>query len=522
MNMDARNNKPVKKDKRRYKYGSISVVFTLVFIALVLVINLVFSSLSLSGELTVDLTKEDYTAISDETVQMLSALGKDLDITIYFMSARDTYELEENNYKGINLTGIVRDMAENLQKIFDGSGDKGTVRVEYKEINHDPEFEKKYYEESTTKLSSTSIIVQGKYHFRVLDLKAFFVKGEDNTYTAFNGEYRFAAAMLQSSMSQPQVVSFTYGHGEPLNAEGPVQVDGSYPAAGLVDLLSGAGFEVQYVNFPQDQLDDRTKILITYDPQEDFSWAEIEKLNTYISARNSYMCFVDAATPVLGNLQSCLNDNYGMNYKPNYRITDSTHSLDSKVENLNVTYPALDSEAASGSAAYQIRKTISDMGGTVNVAMPESVELMIKEANTQDSFTIETVLNTFDTAVSAKLNGEEGTSGKEMPLALLSTKRGYGENNVSEYSYVMLVGSTEFADTEHLSGATGNRRVMLSAARVFSSESVAPDIDSKSFGDTALAIETGTATNLTWVICTVLPGIVLIMGMVVFYKRRHL
>lgn len=513
-------NTAVKKDRRRYKYGSLSIAFTVVFLALILVLNVFFSSLSLSGDLTVDLTQEDFTSISDETVSILSALGKDLDITVYFMAARDKFELEANSYNGINTTAIIRDLAENFERTFDGSGDKGTIRVEYKELNQDPEFEKKYLEESTTKLSATSVIVQGKHHYRVLDLYAFFINNEEGELHSFNGEYRFTAAFLQSSITEPQVVTFTYGHGEPIGAEGPVTVDSNAPAAGLVSLLSEAGFEIKYANLPQDTIDERTEILITYDPEADFSYDEVSKLNKYLEARNSFMVFVDSATKELPNLQAFLSDNWGINYKANYRITDNEHSLEGAVDVLNATYPAVEEDAQSGSAAYQIRKTISDMGGELNVAMPESVELEIKSGNTQDAFRIETVLTTYDTAVSNKKE-EAGTEGT-MPLMLLSTKYGYGENNVTEYSYVALVGSTEFAESARMLTATGNRRVMLSSARIFGSKQVAPDIEAKQFSDTALAIETGEATSLKWRICTIIPAVILVCGFVVFYKRRHL
>ena len=133
---------------------------------------------------------------------------------------------------------------------------------------------------------------------------------------------------------------------------------------------------------------------------------------------------------------------------------------------------------------------------------------------------VEKVLTTNETAVSEN-SGTEQTKG-ELPLMLLSASWGYGENNVTEYSYVALVGSTDFANTANLNKNYGNRRVMLAAARVFGSENVAPDIEAKDFGDTALDIESGTAKTLTWLICTILPGIIMIFGVVVFFKRRHM
>ncbi|MBQ8896388.1 MAG: Gldg family protein [Clostridia bacterium] len=506
------------RDNRRYKYGSLSVVFTVVFIALVIALNLVFSGLSLSGDLTVDLTQEDFTEIGEESERLLTELGKDLDITITFMSARDKFDMAENKYNGINLTGIVRDLAENFQREFDGSGDKGTIRVQYKELDTDPEFEKKYLEESTTKLSATSVIVQGKFHYRVLDLSSFFTLNENGGYHAFNGEYRFTTAMLQSSITESQVISLTYGNGEPIGADGMLAINSS--VAGLAAVLQEAGFEVKTVNLESEEIDPRTEILITYDPVYDLTTVETDKITKYLAARNSYMVFVDSQTTALPNLQSMLSDNWGIDYKPLYRITDESHSLGS-VNTINAKYPAIDADSQNGSAAYQIRKTVSDMEGTLDTALPESVELVVRDGLTQDSFRVETVLTTYDTAYSATENAE-GTKG-EMPLMLLSTKYGYGENNVTEYSYVTLVGSTEFADTAHMVASTyGNKRVILSAARIFAANRVAPDIEARQFGSTALNIETGTARFLSWTICTLLPAAIMICGIVVFFRRRHM
>ncbi len=512
-------NNTSQKDNRRYKYGSLSAVFTVVFIALILVINLVFSSLSISGDLTVDLTQEDFTSISEDSITLLSELGKNLDIKLYFMSARDKFDLDSNNYNGINLTAISRDLAENYAKAFDGSGDLGTVTVEYKELDKDPEFEKQYLEGSTKKLSATSVIVKGKHHYRVLDLASFFTLDEEGKYHSFNGEYALTTAMLQSSIAEPQVVTLTYGHGEPIGADGLISQSSS--VAGLVSILSGAGFEIKTANLLEEAIDPRTEILICYDPVSDFSYDEIDDITEYLGRRKSFLVFVDSATPSLPKLQSCLEDNWGLNYKPFYRVTDDTHSLGNRADNINAAYPEMDSETAQNSAAYQIYKTAVDAEGAMMTALPESVELAIRDGLTQDDFLVESVLLTHDTAKSATPT-ESGSEGA-MPLALLSTKQYYGENNAVEYAYVMLVGSTEFASTENLAKQSfGNNRIILSAARIFSSKRVAPEIDDKPFGSTALTIETGTAKTLSWLICTIVPGIVMIFGFVVFFKRRHL
>ncbi len=510
-------NEAKKKDNRRYKYGSVSVAFTAVFIALIIIVNVFFSALSLSGDLTVDLTAESFTDVGDDSIALLTALGEDLDVTIYFMAARDVFDAEANAYNGINLTGICRDLAENYANIFNGKDGKGTIRVEYKELDTDPEFERKYLENAVTKLSSTSVIVQGKHHYRVLDLFAFFNNGEDGTsFAEFNGEYQLTTAILKSSISEAQVATFTYGNGEPVGKDEEGNIIGS--ASALADMLLDAGFEVAVADLDYEPIPENTRMILCYDPAKDLTDHELDKIGDYLGNRNSFTVFVDFETAELPKLQDFLSTNWGINYKSGYRLTDDTKSLSNKVENILAKAPAVSNDTEGDSAAYNIRKAIGELSNNVNSVFPNSVELVIEEKPSQANYIVETVLSSYDTAVSTK--GEEKGAKGEKPLMLLSTKYGFNKDNVKEYSYVMLVGSTEFANSSNLSG--GNELVFRAAARIFSDNQLAPDIAAKAFSDSALTIETGTASKLTIVICTVLPAVVIILGIAVFLKRRHL
>ncbi len=57
---------------------------------------------------------------------------------------------------------------------------------------------------------------------------------------------------------------------------------------------------------------------------------------------------------------------------------------------------------------------------------------------------------------------------------------------------------------------------------MMSPERVSPDIDYKTFTDTALTLESGTAETLSIIIIVVAPAIVLVLGIGVFIKRRHM
>ncbi len=515
--MNQNNTNQIKeKDNRRYKYGSVSVAFTAVFIALIIVVNVFFSALSLSGDLTVDLTSESFTNVSDDSISLLSALGEELDVKIYFMAARDVFDADANAFKGINLTAICRDLAENYASIFNGKNGKGKIEVIYKELDTDPEFERKYLENAVTKLSSTSVIVQGKHHFRVLDLFSFFNNNDQGEFAEFKGEYQLTTAILKSSISEPQVATFTYGNGEPVGKDKDGKITGK--AAALANMLVDAGFEVNVADLEYEAIPKNTRMLLCYDPEKDLSDFELDKIGDYLAGRNSFTVFVDFETVAMPKLQDFLSTNWGINYKPGYRLTDETKSLSNKVENILGKVPAVSNDTEENSAAYNIRKSISVLSNNVNSVFPNSVELVIEEKPSKANYIVETVLSSYDTTVSKK--GDEKGAAGEKPLMLLSTRYGYNQESIKEYSYVMLVASTEFADSSNLSG--GNELVYRAAARIFSDNQLAPEIVAKQFADSALTVETGTAKTLTIVICTVFPAVVIILGIAVFLKRRHL
>jgi hypothetical protein len=85
----------------------------------------------------------------------------------------------------------------------------------------------------------------------------------------------------------------------------------------------------------------------------------------------------------------------------------------------------------------------------------------------------------------------------------------------------MLVGSTDFAGSVN-DPKFGNGNLMLSTLRTMAVERYSLDIEYKGINDVALAIETEDASRLGVIICAVLPTAILIAGLVVFIRRRHL
>ncbi len=561
----------------RVKRGTISVVYTIVFIALVIALNLIVSSVAGSVNLNIDLTAEEFISIGQVSHNVLDALDRDgeLQATIYLLADRDSYDSTDNTANGLNLPALVRDLCEEYAYTFD------SVNVEYKNLNRDPQWATKYNEITNTVLSASHIVIEGKYHARVLTLDSFFtVDSESRTYVGFNGEVRLTTALLQSCISEPQVVTFTTGHGEPAQLVGtgkpaetskpgsPAEVskpaessepeelsepeesskpeestESSVPAessepegsnepmeskrvnTALALLLRNAGFELVETDLSREEIDPRTKILIINDPVSDFTDSEVEKLMDYTAGYNSLIVLVDDSTPELPNLSDYLLEEWGMGYRPYHQLTSSANFNNNPL--LLSAQMVTEYEDPEASAAYHIvRNLISDGARQRRVVMPHSVELYSAPVGTKDDYTVETVLRS--ASATSTHEGTEQTG--EYPLMLLSANSEYVDledenstNQVLKSQYVMLVGSTDFAGTGSIDSALyANGNLMLSAARTMGMERYSLNIPYKEINDVALGIETASAFRLGVLICAVFPAAIVVVGLVVFVRRRHL
>ncbi len=501
----------------RIKRGSVSAVYTVVFVALVIALNLIVSSVAGTFSLTIDLTAEEFISIGEISRNVLGGLESDgdLDATIYLLADRDAYDnvgdTDRERMRGLNPAALVRDLCEEYARTYDG------VRVEYRNLQRDPEWAAEYNARANTTLGQNNIIVEGKYHARVLTLDSFYtVDSESGTYVGFNGELRLTTALLQSCMSEPQVVTFTSGHGEPaqLSEAGAV-------ATPLSKLLQDNGFEIQVSDLSAGDIDERTRILIVADPLADFTESEVDKLMDYMDGYHSMIVLVDDSTPALPNLQDYLLTEWGLGYREYHQVSSVGGCLNNNPLNLSAQYVS-DVETPDSSASYQVMKNVLN----IRTVMPNSVELYSAPTTTKDKYTVEPVLRSADGLSTYEGESEEGV----FPLMLLSSNSDYVDlddenstNQVREFQYVLLSGSTDFAGTGAIDNvAYGNSTLLLSAARTMGVDRYSLDIDYKSINDVALGIETSSAFRLGIIICAVLPAAITITGLVVFIRRRHL
>ena len=270
------------------------------------------------------------------------------------------------------------------------------------------------------------------------------------------------------------------------------------------------------------EISDETRILVISNPLTDFQGfdpetpdavTEIDKLNEYMQSYRSLIVLVNASTPALPNLQEYLWEYWGLDYKPFHKIEDSKSCLPGNTASV-IAETVGTSESGH---AYMLHETVRNSGSGIRTVFRNSVELVVDTSKTD-----KTVEVAFQTSADATSTYEGTSETGSFPLVGLSADLDYAEDNSAQFKYVMLIGSTDFASDSFLNTAYGNSKVMSSAARMMATERNIPDIDYKPLADTALVLTEEQAENLTIFITVAAPVAVMIVGLVVYLKRRHL
>ena len=491
-------------NNKKFKYGSTAVIFTCVCIAAVIIFNVIFSSLASKFLWSVDMTSSQLYTLSDASRELLKDIDKE--ITINFCQPIDTLVEDEAQ-------NLIYQCAREYEKAFDN------IHIKEIDIIKNPSLIDKYANTSNTRIKTTSVVVTSDTDFRTFTLESFFATdSETQEVLAFDGELRFTTAILQLCSDSP-IAYFSVGHGETTGSEK------SRPD--LWTLFETAGYEVRAIDLTKEEFDEEAQVLIINDPVKDFQGYsgavdEIKKIDRFLDNRGNLMVFVDPETPELPELEALLEE-WGIRIEDSV-IKDDVNSLSNDGYKLNAFYP---DDELGATLHKTIRALDSSPKTIVNYARPLSVIWGVDGTNSTDTLAVRAagaVLTTYDTA-KAYTFGEDGQeSEQKAPYNLMTiTQEEQIVDNQSYKSYVMVVGSTDFANDDYLhNSAYMNSEVLYAAMRIMGKETVPNEIEHKYLEDESLEITQQAANNWTLAVTIIAPVIVFTLGIIVQIRRKHL
>lgn len=483
-----KNNKPKRTprsivgtiSKKRLKNGSYSMVVSGVVIAGAVLINLIVGELP-SQYTKLDVSEQKLYTITDQTKEILEALDEDVTL----------YQVVQNGYED-----------ETLQKLLERYQDASShVKVEVKDPVVSPNFASAYTDEQ---LSNNSIIVVCKDKSKVVNYSSIYESSMDySTYsystTGFDGEGQLTSAISYVTSEDLPTLYVIEGHGE-------IAVDTT-----ISEAIKKENIDIQTLNLlAEGQIPDDADCILLNSPQSDISEQEKEYILDYLEAGGKAMLFSDYTGEDMPNFDEIL-ENYGVQRVDGLVMeTDSQHYI---AQTPYYLLPNIVSNDITG-----------DMASSGYYVLAPLAQGIQKMETVRDTLTIESLLTTSDDAYS-KVNVQSSTLEKEEgdidgPFDLgvaVSEEVENGEQTQLVYFSTSNVANSQM---DQMVAGGNSKLVLQTLSWMCKSDAVSVSIPSKSLQVSRLTITAYDAALWTILVVGIIPGAFLLIGFVIWLKRR--
>ena len=567
--------------ERKLRHGSASLGLCIIVLVAVLLLNIGMTALCTSQFWFIDLTPQStYTVyqeynnlqkqsglytLMDETVNYLDIIINDANedrdepvkVDIIFCAEPDLLT-KTDSMRYVYYTALA------LQKEF-----PDTIKVSWRDVWSNPSSVDMYRSTSYSNIYPSNVIVASGTEFRISSARSFYTYDSESSTDypiGYNGQKQFVKQILDVTGAEAPICCLTINHGEPfagldLNDRANWAEYGEF-----MNVIEGAGYEIQFLDLEKDEIPENCRLILTFDPQEDFvsvfgnenaTVSEAKKLDAFLDKAYSFMVFMDADTPHLPNLEEYL-EIWGIKYqrangqlsvddttliKGNYVIQDSSHALDGVGDAFIAQYPV-----GNGIGAAAMSDIVSAgmepkviFGNAIPIAYSSTYDIgyvMADKENGTPAYTYayesrdgwnRMVYDVFRAGTaeakanfSVKANGQQLVDENGDPIVgtgvfnvmTISAERrtvgeGMGYTSVNQPSFVCAVGSTEVASDELLKSTSyGNTDALLSVLRYVGREVNPVGLSFLTLYDMQIAQDQYMVTDATTGAQAIAPGII--------------
>ncbi len=486
--------KKLNLNNRRLKYGSFATVMTVVFIAIVIIINMIMTALTERFPLNIDLTSENIYQISDECKDYLQDLEKDVTITIL---------ANEGDFSGY---GTYYDQAERMIKSFVQNSSK--ITLEYVDIVQNPSYVNNYPDLS---LNVNDILITSEYRTRQLDINDLFYVSTDQSgnisSVSSKAEKVITSALLAVSSADIPKVVFLTGHGE---------ADPSL----LKSLLENNGYETADCAITTEEIPEDAEMVVMFVPTYDLDEESLKKLDAFLNNDNqlgkNLLYFGYGGQGELPNLNAFLAE-WGITVEEGMVFETNSSNIYNMIPYM-ATAEYVNTELAASLVENNIRLLLP-YGKGMRVAFEasgnKSTEVLAQYSETAG------IVPVVDGEIDTSYISEDNASGP-VPAIVLSTQRTYDGTVPLESKVVAVSAGAAFADSSIMENTSfGNADYILSIINNVNAQDQSISIVSKSMDTTVLTLSTSQQRTLGLIFVILVPIAVLVCGIVVWLRKRH-
>lgn len=480
---------------RNTRRGATSVGITVLLIAAIVLVNAVLAILSDRSAMYIDVTANRNFKLQSMTIDYIKTLDKDVDI--YVLAAEE--DLENNS--SANYAYYVQ--ANRLLHEFDYNSDK--IHLHYVDLVKDPTFLTAY--PNVNRSQSHMMLVSCGENYTTLDPTDVFGYDtetyQDEGYMVVQSQHveqSVTSAILKVSDAERVTVSVLTG----LDEE---------DCSAFAARLSMNAYDVETVNLYTGQISEKSQFLIIYKPLADIDKDLYDTISKWLDNDGKYGHHViyfpndDVSVELFPNLNTLLAD-YGMEVDYAYIFEKDTDHLVPGNNLNNSLFDYADADFTADLANQEKKIIMGGVRGTMPIKIldPKIASSMLVSSEDVERFDIKSqTLGEYDGAMCGAAIGRKG-----------------GASGVN--SSVVAVGSYYAISNLYLTANTYNNSAYF--INMFNVLSEKQDtgilIEGKDPTSTELGVSSkGDLTFLSALVRFILPGLVLIAGLVVWIRRRH-
>ena len=482
-NKDQNEKKYIKKgiNKKTLKNGSYSVVLSVIFVVIIVVVNLIVDAFP-STYTELDVSDQQLFSIGDQTKDFLKELDKD--VTIYQIAQ----------------SGSEDEVVSKLLQKYEEASDH--IKVEKKDPVVNPKFTSEYTDEE---VSSNSLIVVCEDRSKVVDYNNIYESSIDyNTYSyttsGFDGEGQITSAISYVTSDNLPVLYTLDGHGEK-SLDSTLQED-----------IEKANIEIKSLNLlTEESVPEDADCLMINSPSTDISEEERDAIIEYLENGGKAMIFSDYTEESMDNFDAVL-ENYGVE-----RVDGIVIEGDAQHYAMQMPYYLLPDVSSA--------EAVSDFSSQGYFVLAPYAQGIRQLDNVRDTLTIESLLTTSDEAYSkTDLNTETLEKTDEDidgPFDIgVSITEEVDDDKTTQIVYYSTANLMDSQINQMVAG--GNEQMITESLNWMCStdETSTISIPSKSLEVSYLTVTAYDAAY--WKICVMglIPGVFLVVGFVVWLKRR--
>lgn len=529
---DLPKDKKKKNEHKKLKHGVMSTAFTVAFVAVIVLVNVVATALFDRYPITLDLTENNVFSISEEAEEYVKKIDMDVLITVF---------AKEDDFAKLN---TYTRQADEVMKTYCKYNNHISYR--YVDIDSNPDVMKNYSNDS---ISQYDIIVetnptkdvQRTRKITLMDLVSF-----SDDFNEMMAQYGMTAEQLaeQSGSALNALSSLTYYYGNSIitasNADqaftsafmtvtdpNPVVVTlltGRNEIADLSyfqTLLTANGYTVNSINIANEQIPEDTDIAVIPAPKTDYLSEELKKLDDFLDNDGQmnkqliYMASVQQEeTP---NIDEFLAD-YGI------EVGDGVIC-----ETYSSYYYSQPFQTVSSELSDKFTQDMTTKDPQLLIYASRPVNLLFEEkgriaAEAYVKSTSDAFVRALQTANGQKEYDEKAETlakGQQNYVAV-SSRVSFKDEGESLYSNVIVLGSEQILGNRYLQYSQyQNREYMLSLLNGITHKTDGIVIEPKVIEGNLFDLTDSQKNVLKWTFILVIPVIVLVAGIVIWLRRKN-